>query len=93
MSQEIQQKERRTETVEKLLHSETVSYCLSSSLKHKPENFRAGQISQCYGKWTKLTRYTRLVNIVKYGYGIEFVTQPCQKCNRNKISFIEKENY
>ena len=60
-------------------------------LKHKPENFRASGISQCYKHWLKLTSDKSILNTVKYGYEIEFETEPCDMCNRTEIKFNSKE--
>ena len=45
----------------------------------------------CYDSWSKLTNDKTLLNTVKYGYEIEFETQPCPKCNRKAINFNGKE--
>lgn len=60
-------------------------------MRFRPDNFQAGNISMCYDSWSKLTNDKTLLNIVKYGYEIEFETQPCPKCNRKAINFNGKE--
>ncbi|MCG8045740.1 MAG: hypothetical protein JAY75_18865 [Candidatus Thiodiazotropha taylori] len=61
------------------------------SLKHRPDNFVAGNISQCYEQWLKLTSDKLILDTVKYGYEIEFMSEPCDMCNRSEIYFNDKE--
>ena len=60
-------------------------------LKNTPENFIAGKISQHYKKWQTLTKDRYILDIVKFGYQIEFVSEPCKHCNRVPINFNVKE--
>lgn len=62
-----------------------------SNLKNKPDNFEAGKISHYYDKWQTLTKDSLILNIVQYGYEIEFITEPCKKCNRLPVKFNQKE--
>lgn len=61
------------------------------SLIHKPENFRAGNIANYFENWKSLTSDRFILNIVRYGYQIEFITEPCEECNRLPINFNSKE--
>ena len=60
-------------------------------LKNTPENFIAGKVSQHYEKWQTLTKDRYILDIVKFGYQIEFVSEPCELCNRVPINFNGKE--
>ena len=51
----------------------------------------AGKISNCVSAWEQITSDRGLLNIVKYGYSLEFETDPCWKCNRGEIRFNEAE--
>ena len=62
-----------------------------SNLVNTPENFKAGKISQFYEKWTTLTKDKFILDIVQYGYEIEFESEPCEGCNRIPINFNGKE--
>ena len=60
-------------------------------LKNKPGNFLAGKISYYYESWKTLTKDRYILDIVRNGYQIEFVTEPCEECNRIPINFNIKE--
>ena len=60
-------------------------------LKNTPGNFIAGKVSQHYEKWQTLTKDRYILDIVKFGYQIEFVSEPCELCNRVPINFNGKE--
>ena len=60
-------------------------------LKNTPENFIAVKVSQHYEKWQTLTKDRYILDIVKFGYQIEFVSEPCELCNRVPINFKGKE--
>ena len=60
-------------------------------LQNRPENFTAGKISHCFQNWTNLTKDRFILNIVKYGYEIEFMSEPCEYCNRKPIYFNNTE--
>ena len=60
-------------------------------LKNKPGNFLAGKISYYYESWKTLTKDRYILDIVRNGYQIEFVTEPCEECNRIPINFNIKD--
>ena len=61
------------------------------SLIHKSENFQAGNIVNYFENWKSLTSDRFILNIVRYGYQIEFITERCEECNRLPINFNSKE--
>ena len=62
-----------------------------SCLENRPENFIAGKISQLYYKWETLTKDRFILDFVKYGYELEFDSEPCEQCNSMPINFNEIE--
>ena len=58
-----------------------------SLLNNRPDNFKAGKISLFYHKWLELTKDKFILDIVKQGYEIEFLSEPCEQCNRIPIKF------
>ena len=62
-----------------------------SRLINTPNNFLAGKISQFEDKWKTLTKDKFILDIIKYGYKIEFTSHPCEDCNRAPIHFNKHE--
>lgn len=61
------------------------------SLKNRPENFKAGKVSLNYDRWTEITSDRKILNIIKNGYELEFMSDPCKLCSRKEIKFSDQE--
>ena len=61
------------------------------SLKNNPDNFVAGQITKKFHAWVNITSDKWILDIVRYGYDIEFELSPPEKISKYEINFNEKE--
>lgn len=61
------------------------------SLENRPENFKAGKVSLNYDRWTEITSDRKILNIIKNGYELEFMSDPCKLCSRKEIKFSDQE--
>ena len=58
------------------------------------ETFIADKFSQHYKKkWQTLTKDWYILDIVKFGFQIEFVSEPCKHCNRVPLMLKNKLSY
>lgn len=60
-------------------------------MKNTIENFKAGSISLHFYNWAKITSDRWILDIVRHGYSIEFVSEPCVSTSFHQISFSNKE--
>ena len=51
----------------------------------------AGKISKFPEEWEKITSDKKILDIVNFGFTLEFKTPPCSMCNRTEIQFNSTE--
>lgn len=61
-------------------------------ITNTPENFSSGKISQCFEAWTAITSDKWVLDIVRYGYQIEFESEPPNRLLKRQIIFNELES-
>ena len=60
-------------------------------LKNLPDNFVGGKISSHVSNWEDITSYNWVLNIVQFGYGIEFEEVPPECLTKRQIIFNSTE--
>ena len=84
------QQERTSGVQEKQGTSKTIE--VGRLLHNTPDNFIGGKISSFTPQWEIITSDRYILDIIQFGYKIEFSSMPCIDCNRKEIKFSGKEH-